>query len=343
MSGYEDDKWLQSIPPWASTNSAPFVPRRTLGALELFSGRDGHPNLPSNFTLLSKLLRRCAASDLTEIEFPSEERYGIGLGDGTTYKVEKKRFWRPMRESYRWVAAKRAKFVIPNAPGEIRFADTAERNRLRAVLLEIEILSHAPLKKHANIARLLGYSWDQDVPGYAPVLVMELADFGTLQSLLDSQHLSDNERKGLCFDVACGLEALHECMIVHGDVKLENILVFADSQKRFVAKVSDFEHSLLDNDLTGYQGTPIYNAPEVHLQRHYATSGVSSRQTIPSAELPMCDVFSYGLLVFEVFCNGKRYHEFEESKDFVLALTTANVGMLPGREWFSHSFGQTLT
>ena len=328
MTDVIHDSWLESDPPWAQTSSLPFVPHKTDSALEACSTSDGRVAVPSNLTLLSKLLEKCAAVDLPALDFPPEEFYGIALGDGTTYKVEKKKLWQANRRTWRWVAAKRAKFMVPKIEGEMRVVDRAERNRLRAVLLEIEILCHPPLKGHPNVAALLGYSWDEVALGYAPVLVMEIADFGSLQRLLSSEKLDESERQRLCLDIACGLEILHQCMIVHGDVKLENVLVFPHPERRFVAKLTDFEHSLLDGDSPRYQGTPVYNAPEVFLlnQPSIVPNGRLD-PIIPTAKLPMCDVFSYGLLVFETLCNGKRYYEFEESRELQLPLTTESGSM----------------
>ncbi|KAL9118497.1 MAG: hypothetical protein Q9187_004958 [Circinaria calcarea] len=326
QSEQETDSWLISKPPWDSTASSPFVPHGTSKALISHAGGNGYKPIPSNFALLSKLCRTCVLAGLDDIQFPTEDRYGISLGEGTTYKVEKKRLWASYGQKRTWVAAKRAKFVAPKGlEGDI-YLNKTEYTRLRAVLLEVEILSHPPVRQHPNITQILGFSWDQEASGYAPVLVMELAAFGSVKSLLENEVLSDAEKKALCADIASGLEVLHACMIVHGDVKQENVLVFPHPDQRFVAKLSDFELALLDSDVGCYKGTPIYNAPEVHLQQRCQVQALETSYTIPPAQLPLCDVFSFGLLAFEILSNGRRYYEFSESKAFQQELTSENSG-----------------
>jgi serine/threonine protein kinase len=51
----------------------------------------------------------------------------------------------------------------------------------------------------------------------------------------------------LIADVAAGIHALHTVGIIHGDIKLENVLV-VDSERRSVspmAKLCDFGHSIV--------------------------------------------------------------------------------------------------
>lgn len=79
---------------------------------------------------------------------------------------------------------------------------------------------------------------------------MEYADQGTLVDYFDHEpDLPFSTRKMLCADVANGLLALHCCGIVHGDLKLENVLVFSvDEDFPVRAKLSDFGAALLDSD-----------------------------------------------------------------------------------------------
>lgn len=240
--------------------------------------------------------------------------------------MEKRLISTTSNEKPLWVAVKTAKFLAPKAVGEQISLDMTTYNRLRAVLLEIEILLHPPLRSHPNIPQLLGYSWDENAPGYAPLLVMDLATFGNIPALFKDETLSDSEKKALCLDVACGLEALHACMIVHGDVKQDNVLVFPHPQRRFTAKISDFEHALLENNVPFYRGTPIYNAPEVHIQKLGPSQTMNKPALIPLTQLPMCDVFSFGLLTFEILCGGRRYYEFCESESFQRVLIGESTG-----------------
>ena len=102
-------------------------------------------------------------------------------------------------------------------------------------------------------------------------------------------------RLKLCYDVAKGLSALHNCGIIHSDVKSENILVCTDAKSGFVAKVADFGFSLAEAGdgarLPG--GTVPWNAPEW-------------LEWIPTDQLPKTDAYSFGLLVWRVMTKTKN-------------------------------------
>ena len=94
----------------------------------------------------------------------------------------------------------------------------------------------------------------------------------------------------LCSDIASGLSALHNCGIVHGDVKPENILVFPriGSQESYTAKLTDFGHSVLayENLNAPPAFTPLFGAPELEEQSSFSFQ-----------DMKQTDVYSYGLVV----------------------------------------------
>ncbi|KAL2831517.1 hypothetical protein BDW59DRAFT_140253 [Aspergillus cavernicola] len=184
----------------------------------------------------------------------------------------------------------------------------------------MEILTHPPLRNHANIISLLSFSWDAESPGFAPMLVVEYAELGDLPSFLKSQELADHFKWGLCVDVVHGLEAVHASMIVHGDVKADNVLIFKDRDRKMVAKISDFGHAILEYAAPVYRGTPIYNAPEVRLQS--SVQEANHQRPLEHHDLFKCDVFSLGLLLFEVLLGGPRYYELPETEKFRKKLMT---------------------
>ena len=95
-------------------------------------------------------------------------------------------------------------------------------------------------------------------------------------------------------------QPLTECCVVHADVKVANTLVFKIDNK-LIAKVTNFGSmvELRSTDSTGrlfkaLGGTVPYQAPELIFDSRYMS---------PSGAIS-ADVFSYGMLVWNVFTGG---------------------------------------
>jgi len=81
-----------------------------------------------------------------------------------------------------------------------------------------------------------------------PVLTVEYANRGTLDDYFD-YHTSPSfsPKNAICCDVRNGLQALHDCNVVHEDLKFPNVLVFSSNDERpMIAKLSGFSGALLD-------------------------------------------------------------------------------------------------
>lgn len=113
----------------------------------------------------------------------------------------------------------------------------------------------------------------------------EPCKFSRLSALTLSRNpdLPFETRNVICLDVARGLEALHTCGVIHGDIKPDNILMFHGSRWR--AKIADFSHSIIDTGeprhLPG--GTAGYAAPEW-------------QDLLSPAGQYKSDIYSYGVL-----------------------------------------------
>ncbi|MCJ1404854.1 Ankyrin repeat domain-containing protein 44, partial [Xylographa trunciseda] len=167
---------------------------------------------------------------------------------------------------------------------------------------------HPPLRNNRYILHLDAYGWDYvDVGTITPCLIIEYAQHGNMRQYLETRSNEEpDERYLLWKGIAEGLFALHSCGIVHGDVKLDNILIAVDSgTSEIVPKIADFGSSLFKHPDIKYQrylGTAIYNAPEIYSQARGVTSNY-----LPFGSLKACDAYSLGLLVWETFKNGKLY------------------------------------
>lgn len=180
---------------------------------------------------------------------------------------------------------------------------SANSYRYRSLIQELRILRHRPLSKHPNLLRVNGIAWERngdDFAAFLPLIRTEFATLGTLDTFLSSWQIPyANQKRRLILDVAEGLSALHECSIVHGDVKSENILVLIseDTSYPFIAKLSDFGFSLDTSStdepcgqLVGY--TPLWAAPEAASQLQYSA-------------MFLTDVYSFGFVIWSIVANGQ--------------------------------------
>lgn len=136
-------------------------------------------------------------------------------------------------------------------------------------LRELQILGHPALSKHENIIQVVGVTWDEELPEYnlglIPALLLDFADLGTLSDVLQQEHsLSFQDKVAVCYDVGQALSSLHKCGIIHGDVKAENVLVRSRGERKWTAKLADFDLSLIDPKMPQrLPGRTIpWNAPE---------------------------------------------------------------------------------
>ncbi|KAF9777025.1 hypothetical protein IL306_004711 [Fusarium sp. DS 682] len=190
------------------------------------------------------------------------------------------------------------------------------------VLLEIRALLHETLRYHPNIVRLIGLCWGPNGASgnVYPQLVIEHAEHGTLEDLQTSSKspLPFGVKQKLLYDVGKGLSIIHACSIIHGDIKRQNVLIFADKSSHgpYMAKLADFGGAVYGSEKhDSYRficKTPRYAAPE--------TDGIV---TADSAKL--CDVYSFGLLVCETFADGDLsglHPEFSPRRDLAVTKVT---------------------
>ncbi|XP_028400793.1 trichohyalin-like [Dendronephthya gigantea] len=132
------------------------------------------------------------------------------------------------------------------------------------------------------------------------LIVTELMDM-TLRSFVEERkeksRLKNHEVKFISLDVACGLNYLHSMKpspIIHRDISSANVLLSIEHGEVRRAKISDYgSANFMEVCTTPNPGSAVYAAPEATHAQHS----------------PKIDVFSYGVLVCEMFIS-----EFPDKK-----------------------------
>lgn len=125
--------------------------------------------------------------------------------------------------------------------------------------IEREIDLWKPLN-HDNLCRLLQVLIDEKEGNVS--FVMEYVKNGDLLTILSEKGLGEDKIKGIFLQLCRAVGYLHDCGLVHGDIKLENILVDGDK-----IKLSDFglarKIACGEKDPNCNCGTVEYAAPEL--------------------------------------------------------------------------------
>lgn len=202
------------------------------------------------------------------------------------------------------------------------FSAKAFGQQLSCVEREILALCHEKFRKHPNIVNIVGWGLCLDtledgcLPSpRIPLLVLERAHSTFSAFIRQYQDLPGPERytlfQHLCLGTGRGLEAIHLAGYAHGDVKLDNILIFREGSG-WIAKVCDFGLST-EVDLAGkaegeYGGTDGWLPPPG-----------SARLT--SRSFQACDIFAYGLVVWCAFTG--RSHSPLPLKSLLMTSTAS--------------------
>lgn len=167
--------------------------------------------------------------------------------------------------------------------------------------------------EHPGIARI--FDAGEDEVG-APWLAMEFVDGEPIDRWCDGRRLDLGARVQLFLEVLAAVDHAHEQLVVHRDLKPDNILVDANGRPRLldfgIAKVLEEDpDAQLRTQWDERALTPAYASPEQILGQ---VVGVRS------------DVYSLGVVLFELLCGCRPYNADSDSR-FALesAIATAQI------------------
>jgi len=194
-------------------------------------------------------------------------------------------------------------------------ASAADEESKTRFLLEARMASNIV---HENIISIFDFGEEQG----RPFIVMEFLEGESLRAAIRGGRTGDfRNRMKIALQVARAVDYIHSKKVIHRDVKPENIHIDAAGK----VKLMDFGIAKADGvalTRAGFTlGTPYYMAPE---------------QVLGKALTPQADVYSFGLLVYELLAGTRAVKGdkveaiFESILNQPLDLTPLHAMGVPG-------------
>mmetsp|Transcript_21421 Transcript_21421/g.49699 ORF Transcript_21421/g.49699 Transcript_21421/m.49699 type:complete len:714 (-) Transcript_21421:279-2420(-) len=172
------------------------------------------------------------------------------------------------------------------------FLGNPDENLVKETLDEVKFFMQLD---HPNCHYLLGSKTTLDSGGI--LVLTEICENGSLFDMYCTKSIRFDQGTSwrIAKECASGLEAIHNIGYMHRDIKSLN--VFMD--KNMVAKVADFGMCTPEKNSVEPCGTPQWMAPEI-ISNYFGHKMVYDRR---------CDVFSYAVLLWEIFHCKVPYAE----------------------------------
>lgn len=182
-----------------------------------------------------------------------------------------------------WAAVKIAHFRGLRVAAKCLHDTIITAYNCRLFMREMSIAAHV---RHPNLVQFIGATLEGN-----PMILLELMPT-SLRAQMGHGPLSHTQSKSICQDVAKALNYLHLMKpkeIIHRDISSANVLLEPSGTDTWKAKLSDYgSANFIQLITTLAPGGPAYAAPE---------------SLTPELQSPKMDVFSYGVLLMEVFVS----------------------------------------
>lgn len=166
--------------------------------------------------------------------------------------------------------------------------DLVDDSQLPSVMKEAEILKRL---NHPNIEKIYGIIETKT----SLYFVLEFVESGSLASLVKKYGVFPEPLIAIyTYQTLKGLDYLHDCSVIHRDIKGDNILITKDGK----VKLADFGTAKFEDNEKKSQnvvGTPYWMAPEVI-------------EMLPTVG-PASDIWSLGCTVIELLTGAPPYFE----------------------------------
>ncbi|KAE9420312.1 hypothetical protein Angca_005875, partial [Angiostrongylus cantonensis] len=191
--------------------------------------------------------------------------------------------------------------TVAVAVKSLRLVCTDKDQRLPWIA-EVEMMDFFQQLKHPNVVRFFGFTLEAAESNI--LLIFEMMDKGALDSFCRkiNYQISVNETVDWLCQIARGMAHLHAQIpvIVHGDLAARNVLVCSHpvDVTRYILKITDFGIS----KRTRSETFATYDDPNKIPFKWLPPEVLKSREMTPKA-----DVWSFGMLVHELYGIGEPY------------------------------------
>ncbi|OHT01423.1 CAMK family protein kinase [Tritrichomonas foetus] len=157
--------------------------------------------------------------------------------------------------------------------------ETYDNNKIKRFLSEYEKMSRII---HPNVLKTYGICYGDE--NHHPSLLLEYCS-NNLKSCVSTFTNEDANR--VIIEICSGMAYIHQCGVIHGNLKPENILINHDKH----VKICDFGISTLSAEITHVinADTLAYMSPEQHFENKCSNQS---------------DVFAFGLIMLFILTRG---------------------------------------